>query len=331
MYVRKSYVNSELTNYKGIDLFPLWAPRGKHLEAVIHTFLGVINIGLHRKSFDVVHIHAIGPSLFTPLVRLLGLKVVVTNHGHDYDREKWKYIAKIILRLGEFLGSSFATKLIAVSQQIKKQLKKKYNKDSFYIPNGVTIPQKTPAGHTLRQHGLTEGKYILAAGRLVPEKGFHDLLDAFKDIDTDWKLVIAGDADHEDDYSRSIKKKAKKDHRVVLTGFITGNTLSEIFSNAGFFILPSYHEGLPLTILEAMSYDLPVLASNIPANMELIINEDDAFPPGNIKIMKNKISEFIESPNKGKVISANKKRIKNEFNWDRIAEETMSVYEKVFC
>ncbi len=329
VYARKCYIGNERRNYKGVEIYPLWAPQKKSIEAVVHTFLAVLHAGLNRKNFDIVHIHAIGPSLLTPLARMFGFKVIVTNHGPDYDRQKWGFFAKTFLRLGEYAGSCFATRIISVSKHIKKTIEQRYNRQSLYIPNGVTIQPHTRPGTVMNKYGLKKGGYILAVGRLVPEKGFHDLLDAFAGIDTNWKLVIAGGADHEDDYSRGLREKAGKDSRVVLTGFITGPALSEVYSNAGFLVLPSYHEGLPITILEAMSYGLPVLASRIPANMELLTNEEWSFPAGDIASMKEKMSEFIHASLGKDLASVNKKRIQEEFNWDNIAKETMKVYNSV--
>lgn len=328
VYARKCYVG-ERKNHKGVDVYPLWAPQKKSIEAIVHTFFAVLHAGLNRKHFDIVHIHAIGPSIFTPLARMFGFKVIVTNHGPDYDRQKWGVFAKTVLRLGEYAGSRFATRLISVSKHIKKTIEQRYDRQSHYIPNGVTIQPYTPPGAVMGKYGLKKGGYVLAVGRLVPEKGFHDLLLAFAGIDTSWKLVIAGGADHEDEYSRGLREKAAHDSRVVLTGFITGGALSEIYSNAGFLVLPSYHEGLPITILEAMSCNLPVLASRIPANMELLTNEELSFMPGDIVAMKEKISEFIHDSLGKDTVSANKKRIQQEFNWAVIAKETMKVYNSV--
>ncbi|MBI5237145.1 MAG: glycosyltransferase family 4 protein [Deltaproteobacteria bacterium] len=329
VYARKCYVGPTRKDYKGVEIYPLWAPRKKSIEAVVHTFLAVLHAGLNRKNFDIVHIHAIGPSLLAPLARMFGFKVIVTNHGPDYDREKWGFFAKTVLRMGERAGASFATRLISVSKHIKKTIEQRYNRQSLYIPNGVEIKPLTRPGALMGRYGLKKHGYALAVGRLVPEKGFHDLLDAFAGIDTDWKLVIAGNADHEDDYSRGLREKAARDSRVVLTGFITGPGLSEVYSNAGFLVLPSYHEGLPITILEAMSYNLPVLASRIPANTELIENEERSFMPGDIAAMKEKISRAIHGDAGKDTAPANKKRIQEEFNWDNIAKETMKVYNSV--
>ena len=329
VYARKDYVGSDSKNYKGVKIIPLWSPKKKSLEAIVHTFGALLQAFLHRNQYDIIQIHAIGPSLLTPIARGLGFKVVVTNHGPDYQRQKWGRFAKGILRLGESTGTKFASEVICVSRHIQSLLKENYGRNTFYIPNGVMASGKMPPGITLKRHGLTPKKYILAVGRLVPEKGFHDLLAAFREISSDWKLVIAGDADHEDNYSRFLKKRAAEDPRVVMTGFIKGQPLTEIFSNAGFFILPSYHEGLPIVLLEAMSYDLPILASNIPANLELVPDQEFTFPPGDRAALKSKLTQIMSSSPKKGLTFKNKQRLENEFNWDQIARETFKVYTKV--
>ncbi len=330
VFARRGYVDPDIKTWQGVRIVPLWSPRKKSLEAIFHTLWGSLQIFGRRKQYDVVHIHAIGPSLFAPLIRLIGLPVVVTNHGPDYNRQKWGYFAKKTLRLGERWGTSFASAVICVSRHIQDELKKLYGRTIIYIPNGVVIPQKIPAGDTLNQYDLKPGNYVLAVGRLVPEKGFHDLVETFSRISTDWKLVIAGDADHEDEYSRTLKAQAKKNSNVVMTGFIKGLTLAEIFSNAGFFVLPSYHEGLPIVILEAISYDLPVLATNIPANLELIADLEFTFPPGDRVALKEKLVQSMKFPlENSKFALENKGRLEGEFNWERIATQTYMVYTKI--
>ncbi len=330
IFARRGYVDPDIKTWQGVKIVPLWSPRRKSLEAILHTLWGSLQIIGRRKQYDVVHMHAIGPSLFVPLIRLAGLPVVVTNHGPDYNRHKWGYFAKKTLRLGEWAGTSFASAVICVSRHIQDSLKKDYGRTTFYIPNGVVIPQKVSAGDTLKQYNLKPGNYALTVGRLVPEKGFHDLVEAFSKISTDWKLVIAGAADHEDEYSRTIKARAGENSNIVMTGFIKGMPLAEIFSNAGLFVLPSYHEGLPIVILEAMSYELPVLATNIPANLELVVDREFTFPPGDRAALTAKLIKLMRPPlENSKFALENKGRLEAEFNWERIATETYTVYKRV--
>lgn len=323
LFARKPYVRHTPYVYEGVQIIPLWSPKKKNLEAIIHTILGLLHILINDRNYDIIHIHGIGPSIVTPLFRLLGFKVVVTHHGADYERQKWGKIAKRVLKVGERLGCRYANAVIAISKHIRTSIFDLYGCSGTYIPNGVQLQEIIPPGEALPRWGLTPRKYILAMGRFVPEKGFHDLLKAFKEVDTGWKLVIAGDSVHDDAYSRSLKMRAREDARVETTGFIKGNVLGEVFSNAGLFVLPSYHEGLPIVLLEAMSYNLPVLASNIPANMELT-DLSERFPVGDVASLSAKLSDCI---NKAKPCSNQKRKvIETDFNWDRVAKLTEELY-----
>lgn len=321
---RIPYVRDNLKTYKGVRLKNLYAPRSKQFEAFIHTLLSTIYAKWN--GYSLIHIHGIGPSLFTPLARLLGLKVVVTNHGPDYRRQKWGKISSFILRLGELLGTIFAHNVIAVTLYIKKRLKTLYRRsDSVYLPNGVRIQNKVDEDEFLKQYGLEKNFYILAVGRFVPEKGFHDLIQSFSKIKQgNIKLVIAGDADHESDYSRKLKRDAKK-NGCVLTGFIQKEILAQLYSHARLFILPSYHEGLPFSLLEALSYGLDVLVSNIPAHRDIGLNSDSYFKTGDVSELTKKIEYKLIHPKTW----GNSKTLLSGYNWDIIAQKTFELYALV--
>ena len=332
LLARKSYVPQQHPyTYKNVKIIPLWAPRMKNLEAICHTAIGVFWLSKHRNDYDILHIHGIGPSLLAYPARRLNFRLVITNHGPDYRRQKWGPLAKAMLRLGERLGARHAYLIIAVSRQIRTLLLEKYESYAAYIPNGVNVPKKKPPGPVLLYFGLEPGRYFLAVGRLVPEKGFHDLLRAYEGLDTDWKLVIVGDADHEDNYSKSLKKRAKNADGVVMTGFQTGEALAELYSNAGLFVLPSYHEGLPIAGLEAMGCDLPILLSDIPSNKELAFPEE-TFSVGNIEELSQRLGAFLGNPplfNSPQILAEKRKRLKTEFNWDTIAKKTSDLYRVI--
>lgn len=328
---RRPYIAATLYKFQGVTIIPLWSPKKKSLETIAHTAFGIFWVWLHRKDFDLLHIHAIGPALLTTLARLTGLKVVVTNHGPDYDRQKWGAFAKWMLRMGERMGARYAHRMIAVSQTIRDLMREKYDIHAQYIPNGVCIPEAVPGGSVLKKFELTQGGYILAVGRLVPEKGFHDLINAFTLLETAWKLVIVGDADHEDTYSLALKNQAAQTKGVVMTGFQKGVALGELYSNAGLFVLPSYHEGLPIVGLEAMSYELPMLLSDIPANCE-IAEPQELFPVGNIEALSAKITAFLVAPetlSNPDIKARKRQRLDQEFNWEHIAKQTAQVYAEV--
>ncbi len=266
---RTNYIQDRLTSYKGVTLYDIPNVKIKSFEAIVHTFRAIWN-AKYRFQADMVHIHSIGPALLTPVARLLGLKVVFTHHGPDYDREKWGRIAKFMLRLGERFGCEFAHQVIVISNVINNMIKQKYGRnDAHLIHNGVSEPIRTELQGYLEELEVEKHKFIFAMGRFVPEKNFHLLIHAFTSLNqSGYRLVIAGDADIEDDYSRNLKSLAKS-NGVVLTGFIKGAKLQTLLSNARLFVIPSSHEGLPIALLEAMSYELPVLASDIPANKEV--------------------------------------------------------------
>ena len=310
--------------YNGVKFKHLYSPKIKSLEAIIHSIFCVFYARLNNP--DVLHIQAIGPSLVTPLAKLLGMKVVVTNHGPDYDRAKWGKVAKIFLKLGERFGTKYADAVITISRVIKEILKKKYNmSDCFLIPNGVKVPQLSQGTDYLDVLGVEKGKYVFTAGRFVKEKGFHDLINAFDGaIDKGYKLVIAGDSDHPTEYSKQLKKMSK-DNDVILTGFIKGEELKQLFSHAKLFILPSYHEGLPIALLEAMSYNLDVLVSDIPANLEIGLEDDCYFKVGDINDLSLKIINKLEQIKKVNY----REIVEEKYNWDKIALQTYKVYQSV--
>ena len=315
-------VDKTVKMYKGVHLKPIFAPKKKSFEAIIHTFLGVLYAAYKRP--DILHIHAIGPMIMTPLARLLGLKVVVTHHGPDYDRQKWGKTAKMVLKAGEYLGTKFANRVVVISEVINRILQKKYDRqDAYLIYNGVNFPDIAKSTDYITSLGLTKKQYIIGVARFVEEKGFSDLIEAYSQIETNVKLVLVGDADHETSYSRNLKKQARE-KGVVLTGFIRGAALNEIFSHALLFAMPSYHEGLPIALLEAMSYNLPVLVSDIPANLEVKLDAANYFKVGDIPDLTRKLETKLQQPAPSMDYS---EKIKSKYQWDRIAEQVVEVYE----
>jgi len=323
---RKGYVekSNEIDEYKGVNLIDVFSPKQKSIEALFHSLVGVVRA--KRLHPDVLHIHAIGPSLVVPFAKLLRMNVVTTHHGPDYDRQKWNRVAKRLLRIGESMGAHFSDRVIVISEVIRNLLEQKYHctKKLELIYNGVDMPEKSKQFDYTDSLGLEPQKYMIAVGRFVEEKGFHDLVTAYRKLNTDMKLVLVGDADHESDYSQKLKQMASS-AGVVLTGFIKGEQLNQIFSHAGLFILPSYHEGLPIALLEAMSYNLNVLVSDIPANMEVDLAEADYFKVRNIESLVGKLNAKIE------VSESRDFRflVEEKYNWDEIAKQVLQVYDKM--
>ena len=316
---RKSYVHDSLRECGDVKLVDIKTPKKKSLEAIVHTLKAILKAKELRA--DIVHIHAIGPALLTPLARLLGMKIVFTHHGPDYNRDKWGKVARFMLKMGERMGCMFANEVIVISEVINDILVRKYNRrDCHLIYNGVSKPAKILETNYLDELGVEPHKYVLAMGRFVPEKNFHNLIHAFVAIEqTDYKLVLAGDTDFEDEYSQGLKALAQK-NGVILTGFIKGKNLHELLTHARCFVLPSSHEGLPIALLEAMSYELPVIVSDIPANLEIGLSHECYFQTGNEKQLNEKIKQMLSQD------SARIPYSMDEYNWDTIAEQVLALY-----
>jgi glycosyltransferase involved in cell wall biosynthesis len=328
---RAPYVGTSAYQFQGVTILPLACPRNKFLEAIVHTFLGVLKA--RSLNADIVHIHAIGPALTVPLARLMGLKVVLTHHGFDYERKKWNSMAKAILKLGETWGMAFSHRVIAVSNGIAEALYLKYARRVAPIPNGVTMPETGITNGTLGKLGLEKEKYILAVGRLVPEKGFHELLESFTALSGKeggrWKLVIVGEADHDDEYSRALKTRANAAANVVMAGRLKENALKDLYSQAGLFVLPSHHEGLPIVLLEALSHGCPCLASDIGPNRELMLEDERYFKAGDPAALTRKLSVLLQRP-----VSVDQRRhwirnVREKYDWTTIAERTLEIYESL--
>lgn len=319
---RSPYIedNNRISEYRGVKLIDVYAPRKKSIEAIIHTFLAIIKA--KKLKPDVLHVHAIGPAIMIPFARLLGLKVVMTNHGPDYDRQKWGKLAKTVLKTGERLGTKFSNQVIVISTVIANILKSNYGRENTHlIYNGVNIPCKSTSTDYIESLGIIPGKYILAIGRFVKEKGFHDLIEAYGKLKhRGFQLVIAGDADHEDDYSMQLKKQAR-DAGVILTGFIKGERLNQVMSNAALFALPSYHEGLPIALLEAMSYNLDVVVSNIPSTNLSCLETSDFYKVGDSDELALLIERKLEN------LATPRQYNLADYDWDKIAPQTVEVYK----
>lgn len=322
---RKSYVRDSLTEWHGVQLMDVKSPKMKSFEAIVHTFRAINRA--KRMGADVLHIHAIGPALLVPYAKLLGMKVVFTHHGPDYDRDKWGFAAKTMLKLGERMGCRFADHVIVISNVIKDLIAKRCGRTEnvHLIYNGVPEPEICEYPEYFQELGIEKGKYILGMCRFVPEKRLHDLVDAFysiKHLPSDIKLVLAGDTDFEDDYSRELKRKAKE-NGVVLTGFIRGKKLHSLLTNALCYSLPSSHEGLPIALLEAMSYQLPVITSAIPANLEVGLPKACYHEVGDVKALSEKLADIVSKP---------LQRIEydmTEYNWDIIAGQVEEIYKSL--
>jgi glycosyltransferase involved in cell wall biosynthesis len=320
--------NSPL-QWRGVRVCWTSAPQISGVEALVHTFFGVLYAAVRRP--DVLHIHAVGPWLMVPLAKILGLKVVVTHHGQDYLREKWNAPAKAFLRLGERLGMRFADERIVISSALHELARVKYGRTANLIPNGVSEPAQLTAQGLLEKHNLTPRQYVIQVSRIVPEKRQLDLIKAFKAAGLPgWKLVLVGGAQGAQRYADLVREQIADNGSIVDTGFLSPPEVQELLMHAGIFALPSSHEGLPIALLEAMKLGTPVLASDIPANREIRLDEASYFPVGDTAALAHRLHDLAAITAQERTLIA--KRLAEScarYDWDAIAESTFKVLERV--
>ena len=313
--------------YKGVRLKTVPTLDRKGLAAVTSSFFAAIAASFSRA--DVVHIHAEGPAFMCWLPKLFGKKVVVTVHGLDWQREKWKngFGAKYI-HAGEKMAVRFADEIIVLSRHTQKYFLDTYGRETVWIPNGVA-PMASVSPQIIREKfGLAGDDYVLYLGRLVPEKGAHYLIEAFRSVDTRKKLVIAGGISDSDEYAGKLKAMADQDDRVRLIGFVQGRPLEELFSNAYLFVQPSDVEGMPLTLLEAMSYGNCCLISDIPECTEVTEDKAVVFPRGDVAALADCLQQLCNDPERVcRFREASAGYIRRKYNWDDVTKKTLELYQ----
>lgn len=326
-YSRKDYCDEEYSNslYKGINIKYTPFINSKHLDSITHTFTSTISALLSH--CDIFHYHALGPSTLAFIPRLFGKKVVCTVHGLDWQRGKWGKFASAYLKFGEYCTAKFAHRTINVSKNLVKYYREKYGLETSYIPNGVERPDLAKALIIKEKYNLSKDNYILFLARLVPEKGIHYLIEAFSRIRTDKKLVIAGGASHSEDYESLLRQMAKDNENIIFTGFVRDLELAELYSNAYFYVLPSDIEGLPISLLEAMSYGNCCLVSDIAENTDVIGSIGYSFKKSDVSDLGLKLEMLLNDERKVlKVKEIATQYILNKYNWDQIAINTKHVY-----
>jgi glycosyltransferase involved in cell wall biosynthesis len=311
--------------YPGLRLLRRPSIHTKHLDTATHVAWSTLEAMARR--YDIVHFHALGPSLFAGLPRLTGARTVVTVHGLDWQREKWGRVASWVLRQCEVPAARFPNSTIVVSKTLREYFKEHHHHDAHFIPNGTNLLPARPAKKIL-QLGLTPGKYVLFVGRLVPEKGVHFLCEAFSRIDTDMKLALVGGLSFSQDYVALLKRY--ESDRIRLLDYVFGEGLEELWSNAYLVVQPSTMEGLSIALLEAMSYGRCVLLSDIPENLE--VAEDCAVPfrSRDVDDLHAKLEDLIRHPDTVKAFEARaRNHIVQHYSWDKVAENTETLYREL--
>lgn len=311
--------------YNGVRIFTIPTPSSSSLNAIVYSFLATIRSLFGH--YDIIHFHAEGPCTMIWIPKLFGIRVVATIHGLDWQRSKWGNFASKVLRFGEKMAAKHADELIVLSENMKDYFQKEYGRETSYIPNGIIRPEHKEINYIKEKYGLEKDEYILFLARIVPEKGLHYLIDAFKNITTDKKLVIAGGSSHSHEYMDQITTMSQEDPRIVMTGFVQGEILEELYSNSYIFVLPSDVEGMAVSLLEAMSYGNCCLVSDIDENMEVVRDKACSFQKGNVEDLKRKLEELLTRPDVvEKYRNDSADYICGRFNWDDVVDRTICLY-----
>ncbi|MDR1525424.1 MAG: glycosyltransferase family 4 protein [Tannerella sp.] len=325
VFRRKPYVRPSGEKYDSIRFVDLPSTRIKGWETAYHSLLCTVYSLFQRP--EIVHIHNIGPALFSPLLKSAGIKVLLTYHSPNYEHKKWRFIARKILKLSETIALTTSDAIIFISDAQRKKFNPRIQAKSCYIPNGIPAPEFTDATDFLQTQGIRKNKYILAVGRITPEKGFDYLIKAFKETAPEtYQLVIAGGVEGESTHFTALQKSASCCSNIIFTGYVFGKQLAQLYTHAALFVLPSYNEGMPLVLLEAMSYKLAILASDIPANKAMNLPAPAYFATGDEKELSRRLRQMMCDRTPERV----NYQLPDNYNWQHIARQTVEVY-KTLC
>ena len=328
--VENEYIGTVKNNkFRGVKIKKAWTLNGKGISAMIASFAAAISAAF--SNYDVVHFHAEGPCVAMWIPKLFGKRCVATVHGLDWQREKWSgSFASKYIKFGEKVMVKCANEIIVLSESAKKYFKETYNRETVLIHNGIEKPTLKDAEIISELYGLSKDSYICTVSRLTAEKGIHYLIDAYNNIKTDKKLVIAGDTSDTNDYVSFLKEKAVNNPNIIFTGFISGDTLREVFSNAYVVAIPSDVEGMSISLLESLAYGNAVLSSNIPENT--LVTEDRAvlFEKSSVTDLTEKLQMLCDDEALVKNIKFGVSDfILSKYNWNDIALATSNLYKKV--
>lgn len=313
--------------WEGVEIKWIKTPDSAKLNAVVYSFFATLRAVFSK--FDIIHFHAEGPAAMVILAKLFKKKSIVTIHGLDWQRSKWGGFATKYLLFGEKAAAKYADEIIVLSKNVQQYFLEKYNRQTNYIPNGITKPNIENADIIKQKYNLDKDDYILYLGRIVPEKGIHYLIEAYKALDTNKKLVIAGGASHTQEYLNELVESCKGNESIIFTGFVQGRELDELFSNAYIYCLPSDLEGMPISLLEAMSYGCCCLTSNIDECTEVCGDNAVYFKKSDSTSLTKELNDLLKNKDRvSEFKSSSAQYILSRYNWDSVTEQTLNLYNK---
>ncbi|MBQ3426307.1 MAG: glycosyltransferase family 4 protein [Clostridia bacterium] len=327
----------KIKEYNGAKIIEIPTFNVPALHAMLYSLFATIRSAFTK--YDVVHYHAEGPCVMIPLAKLFGKKTVATIHGLDWQRSKWGGFATKYLKFGEKMAAKHADKVIVLSENVKKYFKDTYNCDAVMIPNGIDKVTAVKPDIISSQYGLQGGDYILFLARITPEKGLHYLIEAYKKLDTDKKLVIAGGLEPETEYIASVKELAKGNDNIIFTSFVSGQKLAELFSNCYIYVLPSDIEGMPMSLLEAVGYNTRVLVSDIPENVDCLEGYGNSFEKSDPESLRKSLQYCLDNEDMrdrdfkkdmtAEQTQQKRKELMGKYDWENITDQTLELYKTI--
>lgn len=333
----RSCGEEKIKEYRGAKIVEVRTFKKQSLNAMVYSLFATLK-AVFRK-YDVIHFHAEGPCVMIPLAKLFGKRVVATIHGLDWQRNKWGGFASNYILFGEKMAAKHADKVIVLSKNVQNYFKETYGCDTVLIPNGIDRVNPEPAEIIKEKFGLEKDGYILFLARITPEKGLDYLIDAYKSLKTDKKLVIAGRIEPRTEYIDSVLEKAKDNENIIFTDFVSGKLLSELFSNCFVYVLPSDLEGMPLSLMEAVGYNARVIVSDIPENTDCLDGYGNAFMHSDTESLKKVLSYCLQNEQlkdndfkdnvTAEQVQSMRKALMEKYDWDAITDRTLEIYESV--
>jgi glycosyltransferase involved in cell wall biosynthesis len=332
VYCRRGHVTTGTSRYRGVELLRVPAARVRPLETLSHVAASLADAAARRR-FDLIHMHAEAPGLFAPLLSMAGVPVVATIQGLDWQRAKWRGQGARLIRRAERALVRHAREIIVVSRSLQTYFREEYDRDTWYIPNGVEERERIPEpARLLGEWGLEEQGFIVYVGRLVPEKRIEDLISAFRSVNTSLRLVVVGEGGYTRGYAAHLREVAGKDPRVVFAGAQRGATLDALFQAASGYVLPSEMEGLPMSLLECMAAGTPAVVSDIAPHRELldgVEGYDLFFPPGDVRSLAGRLSQLLGDPARYREVAERARfRVRESYGWASRAEATELVFQR---
>lgn len=318
-------IPSEPHEHDGYHVVPVKTLNMRGLAALTSSFAAT-RVALADKP-DVIHYHAEGPCVPMGLAKRAGVRCVTTIHGLDWKRSKWGGLASKYIKYGEATAAKYADALIVLSRSNHDYFKATYGREATLVPNGITPEPNLPARDIADRWGLAPDSYVLYLGRIVPEKRPELLVEAYRGLDTDKRLVIAGDSSDTDEYATALRKAGASDPRVLFTGHVEGTLLIELYSNATLYVLPSDVEGMPMSLLEAMSHGRCCVTSDIPECADVLAGCGVTFPRGDADALRKALVALIADPTRAETLGeAARARVLSEHDWDRVVERMLALY-----